>query len=122
MKRRGNWCRFGRNGWRCVRRDSGAKTSRALESDWNDIVNWRAISYDMRVYLCAREAPPVWCPDWTAWSKRNRVKPPIYKSRFVGEYNVCDAKPFIWRAHPDDIMKPSPLGGLESEAAEAARP
>ena len=25
-------------------------------------------------------------------------------NRFVGEYNVCDAKPFIWRANPDDII------------------
>ena len=58
---------------------TNANTSRALESDWND-VNWRAISYDMRVYLCARVAPPVWCPDWLACANLNKVKPPNYKT------------------------------------------
>ncbi len=67
-----------------------AGASRALESDWND-VNWRAISYDMRVYLCAREAPPVWCPDWIAWSKHNKDKPPNYKSDRQLESEAAEA-------------------------------
>ena len=44
---------------------------------------------------------------------RRRLKHGVFHSvgdlqaainRFVGEYNVCDAKPFIWRANPDDII------------------
>ena len=44
---------------------------------------------------------------------RRRLKHGVFHSvgdlqaainRFVGEYNVCDAKPFIWRAHPDNII------------------
>ena len=44
---------------------------------------------------------------------RRRLKHGVFHSvgdlqaainRFVGEYNVCDVKPFIWRANPDDII------------------
>ena len=44
---------------------------------------------------------------------RRRLKHGVFHSvgdlqaainRFVGEYNVCDAKPIIWRANPDDII------------------
>ena len=70
---------------------SGAGPAGALESDWND-VNWRAISYDMRVYLCSREAPPVWCPEWNAWAERNKFKLPVYKSDRQLEQERIDAK------------------------------
>ncbi len=64
----------------------------ALESDWND-VNWRAISYDMRIYLCAREAPPQWCPEWNEWAKRNKFKLPVYKTdRQVDEERIEAAR------------------------------
>ena len=69
---------------------SWAGAASALESDWND-VNWRGLSYDLRVYLCAREAPPGWCPEWNAWAERNKVKPPTYKSDRQLEREAAEA-------------------------------
>ena len=79
----------------------GRSTTVALESDWND-VNWRAISYDMRVYLCSRETQPVWCPDWNAWAERNISKKPVYKSDRQLERERAEAKR---RAEAERIRK-----------------
>jgi hypothetical protein len=78
-----------------------AAEPRALESDWND-VNWRAISHDMRVYLCTREAPPVWCPDWNAWSQRNKAKPPNYKTDRQLESEAAEA---VRKAEAERVRK-----------------
>ncbi len=85
---------------------SGVGSPGALESDWND-VNWRAISYDMRIYLCAREAPPQWCPEWNKWAKRNKFKLPVYKTdrQFDKERIEAARKAKAERLHKLEVAK-----------------
>ena len=84
-------------------------------SDLADIQNWTVTVNESHYHTDT----PISC-SWLnavegffAKLTRRRLKHGVFHSvgdlqaainRFVGEYNVCDAKPFIWRANPDDII------------------